>query len=179
MRLVDDVTADWEFLLWDVQGVPPPPRVTLSQRRDAAVKTARGLWILRRRGWGPASRYLERLQPAPGTAPHRALQPGQARRLAQREVAVGQLVLRLLHPDALCLPRSFALATCLSALGLPAEVVIARQRVTISARFGFHAWTELHGTVLNDVPSVQSGHTVLQRVACRALAREGAHGSET
>jgi len=173
MTLIDDTTIDWEFLLWDVESVPPPPPVASRQRLDAAIKTARGLWTLRRRGWGLACRYLEDLQPAPKTAPYRSIPSEQALRLAHREVIVSQLVLRLLQPDARCLPRSFALATCLAALGLPGEVVVARQRVTIDARFGFHAWTELYGTVLNDVPSVQAGHTVLQRVACRALQRAG------
>ncbi|MGV9881555.1 lasso peptide biosynthesis protein [Streptomyces sp. NPDC003006] len=80
-------------------------------------------------------------------------------------------VVRLFDPDALCLTRSSALAVHLSALGVPAETVIARQRSPIGAPFACHSWTELHDEVLNDVPAaVQSGHTVLQRVGCPPLS---------
>jgi hypothetical protein len=79
-------------------------------------------------------------------------------------VLLAQLVLRIFVPDALCLARASALAAYLGALGLPAEVVLGRQRTRTNARFAFHAWTELGGEVLNDIPGVQSGYAVLQRV---------------
>ena len=51
---------------------------------------------------------------------------------------------------------------------------MARQRTSVSARFAFHAWTELYGEVLNDIPGVRTGYGVLQRVSSRHLAGAGA-----
>ncbi|MGW0534772.1 lasso peptide biosynthesis B2 protein [Streptomyces sp. NPDC003032] len=160
-------TADWAFLLWGDDAAGPVPRTPLPVRLAAAAHTARALRTLRRRGWGVAQSRLRDLRVPPGA--HRDLPEATAIRLARHELPHCQLVVRLFDPDALCLSRSFALAVHLSALGLPAEIVIARQRSSIGARFAFHSWTELHGEVLNDVPAVQSGHTVLQRVGCAAL----------
>ncbi|MEV7196445.1 lasso peptide biosynthesis B2 protein [Streptomyces sp. NPDC093510] len=160
-------TADWAFLLWGDDAAGPLPRTPLPVRLAAASRTARALWTLNRHGWGAAQSRLRDLHVPAGA--HRDLPEATAIRLARRELPHCQLVVRLLAPDALCLARSFALAVHLSALGLPAETVIARQRSSIGARFAFHSWTELHGEVLNDVPGVRSGHTVLQRVGCAAL----------
>ncbi|MWA08279.1 lasso peptide biosynthesis protein [Streptomyces sp. BA2] len=160
-------TAGWAFLLWGDDAAGPVPHTPLTARLAAATHTARALRTLRKRGWGVAQSHLRELQLPQGA--HRDLPEATAIRLARRELPRCQLVVRLLDPDALCLSRSFALAVHLSALGLPAETVIARQRSSIGARFAFHSWTELHGEVLNDVPAVQSGHTVLHRVRCAAL----------
>ncbi len=165
---MSELTADWEHLLWDVNGVPPPPPVPVRLRCYAAAHTARGLRILHRHGWGPAHRWLCDLLPGPQSGPYRVLRPPAAVRLARREQLASQLILRMVEPNGLCLPRSFALATHLSALGLPAEVVVARQRISPKERYGFHAWTELYDEVLNDIPNIQDGYTILQRVACRA-----------
>ncbi|MGA4847086.1 lasso peptide biosynthesis protein [Streptomyces sp. G5(2025)] len=162
-------TADWAFLLWGDDAAGPVPRTPLSVQLAAATHTARALRTLSRHGWGVAQCALRDLRVPPGA--HHDLPSATAIRLARRELPRCQRVVRLLDPDALCLSRSFALAVHLSALGLPAETVIARQRSSIGARFAFHSWTELHGEVLNDVPAVQSGHTVLQRVGCAALVR--------
>ncbi|MFH8350326.1 lasso peptide biosynthesis protein [Streptomyces sp. NPDC018045] len=163
----DRATADWAFLLWGEDAAGPVPRTPPSAHLAAAVHTARALRGLRRHGWGVAQTRLRDLRPATGA--HRGLPVATAVRLARRELARCQLVVRLTEPNALCLARSFALAVHLSVLGLPAETIIARQRSSIGARFAFHSWTELYGEVLNDVPVVQSGHTVLQRVGCTAL----------
>ncbi|MFH9424618.1 lasso peptide biosynthesis protein [Streptomyces sp. NPDC017529] len=163
----DRATADWAFLLWGEDAAGPVPRTPPSAHLTAAVHTARALRVLRRHGWGVAQSRLRDLRPATGA--HLGLPEATAVRLARRELARCQLVVRLTEPNALCLARSFALAVHLSVLGLPAETIIARQRSSIGARFAFHSWTELHGEVLNDVPVVQSGHTVLQRVGCTAL----------
>ncbi len=138
------------------------------------MQTARGLRLLHQDGWGPAHRVLRDLRPGPGADAHGSLPPPVAVRLAHRELPGSHIVLRLCEPNALCLPRSFAFALWLSALGLPAEVVVARQRTSVSARFAFHAWTELHGEVLNDIPGVRTGYGVLQRVSSRHLAGAGA-----
>ncbi|MBZ4019303.1 hypothetical protein CCS38_26885 [Streptomyces purpurogeneiscleroticus] len=159
--------ADWAFLLWGDDAAGPAPRTSPSARLAAAVHTARALRVLSRHGWGAAQVRLRDLRPATGA--HRGLPEATAIRVARRELPRCQLVVRLADPNALCLARSFALAVHLSAIGLPAETVIARQRSSIGARFAFHSWTELYGEVLNDVPVVQSGHTVLQRVGCSAL----------
>lgn len=166
---MSELTADWEYLLWDTHGVPPPPRVPSRLRLYAAAHTARGLRILHRHGWGPAHRWLRDLHPGRQSPAWGSLPPPVAVRLAHRDLLASQLVLRLVEPNGLCLPRAFALATYLSALSLPAEVVVARQRISPKERYGFHAWTELYGEVLNDVPGIQSGYTVLQRVGCRNL----------
>ncbi|MER7400012.1 lasso peptide biosynthesis protein [Streptomyces sp. NPDC000151] len=165
------VSRDWAFLLWGADAAGPVPRTSPRTRLTAAVRTARALRVLRRHGWGAAQSCLRDARAAPRA--HRGLPDDTAVRLARRELPRCQLVVRLAEPDALCLARSFALAVYLSALGLPAETVIARQRSSIGARFGFHSWTELHGEVLNDIPGVRTGHTVLQRVRCAALSPGG------
>jgi len=156
-------TPDWEFLLRDPG--PPPPAVPRASRLLAAARTARAARILHRYGWPRAQQYLRTMRPLHTMAPDRE----PALRLAHREVQPCLTVLRVVEPNALCLPRSYALAVHLSALGLPAEVVIARQRTSVGARFAFHAWAELHGEVLADIPGVQSGFTVLQRVGAEQL----------
>ncbi len=77
--------------------------------------------------------------------------------------------MRAVHPNGLCLPRSLALATYLAAIGLPAQVIVARERICTNPRYGFHSWTELHGEVLNDNQDVTLGFTVLQRVSASAV----------
>lgn len=174
---MSELTAVWENLLWDVNAVPPPPPVPVRLRLSAAARTAHGLRILHRRGWGRAHRWLHDQQPKPQSGAYTSLPPLVAIRLAHRELLASQLVLRLVEPNGLCLSRAFALATYLSALGLPAEVVVARQRISPTAQHGFHAWTELYGEVLNDIPGIQRGYTVLQRVACRATQAERPRGN--
>lgn len=156
-------TADWAFLLWGPDAAGPVPRTSPTARLTAAVRTAQALRTLRRHGWGPATQSCLR-DVRPAARAHHGLPEAAALRVARRELPHCQLVVRLVEPDALCLARSFALAVYLSALGLPAETVIARQRTSIGARFAFHSWTELHGEVLNDIPGVRTGHTILQRV---------------
>ncbi|WP_433335583.1 lasso peptide biosynthesis protein [Spirillospora sp. CA-294931] len=163
-------TPDWEFFLDDLDPATAPPRVPLPLRAHAMAATARALWIYRRRGWGVAHEHLQRLAPGPGTGAYTALPAATAIRLARREIFYCQLVARVLTPDGLCLPRSFALATYLTALGLPAQATVARARTSAVPRNTFHSWTELHGAVLNDNPDVQLGYTVLQRVPARNSA---------
>ncbi|POX37733.1 hypothetical protein C3486_26980 [Streptomyces sp. Ru73] len=163
------VSADWEFLLRDTDGVPPPPAVPLRLRLTATARTLHALRVLRRRGWPEAQRCLREMVPA--TPLGAEVSPPVALRLAHRQIVPCLTALRMVEPNALCLPRSFAIATYLSALGLPAEIVIARQRTTIGARFSFHAWAELYNEVLADIPTVQLGFTVLQRVGSEEAMR--------
>lgn len=156
---------DWEFFLSDLDPATTPPGIPLPLRTYAAARTFRALWIYRRHGWTAAHPYLRRLRPGPGSAALAALPAGTALRLARREIFTSQLIHRTVIPDGLCLPRSLALATYLSALGLPAQVTIARLRTVAMPKNSFHSWTELYGTVLNDNPDVQLGYAVLQRVA--------------
>lgn len=149
--------ADWETLLWDPG--PRRPRPPRRVRLLAAARTVRAARLLRRRGWPEAQRYLRSLRPAVRQEPGAA----EAIGLARREVLGCLTALRLADPDALCLARSYALAVHLSTLGLPVEVVVARQRSSIGGRFACHAWAELHGEVLADIPGVRTGFTVLQR----------------
>lgn len=160
---------DWAFLLASSEAPAPPP-VPMGLRVRAAVHTARALRMLRAQGWGPAHRYLQQLRPVPGSDRHAALPPLAAIRLARQEILWSQLVLRVLEPDGLCLPRSLSLAVYLSALGLPCEVTVARELCSSNPEYSFHSWAELHGEVLNDSPAVKQGFKVLQRVSADALA---------
>ncbi|HEX2686998.1 MAG TPA: lasso peptide biosynthesis protein [Kofleriaceae bacterium] len=169
---------DWAFLLANAAG-PAPPAVPLRLRLRAAVHTARALWTLRTHGWGPAHHYLQRLRPGPGSERYTSLLPLAAIRLARQEILWSQLVLRLVESSGLCLPRSFAVAVYLCALGLPCEVTVARELCSSSPEYSFHSWAELHGEVLNDTPSVRQAFKVLQRVSADALTtREGGRNPE-
>lgn len=160
---------DWAILLASSDG-PAPPSVPMRLRARAATHSARALRMLRNHGWGPAHRYLQQLRPVPETDRYAVLSPIAAIRLARQEIFWSQLVLRLVEPDGLCLPRSLSLAVYLSALGLPCEVTVARERCSSNPEYSFHSWAELHGEVLNDTPAVKQGFKVLQRVSADALA---------
>ncbi|WP_157252986.1 lasso peptide biosynthesis protein [Nonomuraea typhae] len=161
---------DWEFFLADPATAPHPPRLPPRLRAYAVARTARALLVYRRHGWTTAQRDLQQVRPGPGAAAIGALPADAAIRLARRSVFPAQLILRVIHPDGLCLPRSFTLATYLSALGLPAEMTIARALSTAVPKNSFHSWTELYGTVLNDNPDVQVGYRVLQRISAQPPA---------
>jgi len=163
---------DWAFLLAS-SDAPEPPPVSMPLRARAAVHAARALWMLRKHGWGPAHRYLQQLRPVSGSDRYTALPPPVAIRLARQEILWSQLVLRILEPNGLCLPRSFSLAVYLSALGLPCEVTVARELCSSNPEYSFHSWAELHGEVLNDTAAVKQGFKVLQRVSAHALAARG------
>ncbi|MDO0934963.1 lasso peptide biosynthesis B2 protein [Streptomyces sp. DG2A-72] len=163
-------TADWEFLLHDPG--PPPPHPPRRARLLAAARTVRAARLLRRRGWPDAQRYLRTLRPAIQAR----WEPAEAVRLARREVLPCLTWLRLADPDALCLPRSYALVTYLTTLGLPAEVVVARQRSSIGGRFAFHAWAELYDEVLGDIQGLKAGFAELQRVGSEEVPRVEAGG---
>jgi hypothetical protein len=162
-----DTTPDWEFFLTDLDPVTQPPPVPWRLRCYAMARTARALWTYRRHGWPHAYPYLQRVRPASGAAALTALDHDTAVRLARREIFFAQLVARVLMPNGLCLPRSLALATYLNAIGLPAQVIVARGRTAALPTHEFHAWTQLHGSVLNDFTDVLLGYTVLQRVPTR------------
>jgi hypothetical protein len=160
---------DWDWFLYDLDPATTPPRVPVRLRMRAVGATVRVLWILRRRGWASAYRYLEQLRPSHGLV---ALSADTAVRLARREIFTCQLIVRAMAPNGLCLPRSLALATYLCSIGLPAEVTLARTRSCGKPRDTFHSWTELHGTVLNEKQDIPMGYSVLQRVSS-AAARPG------
>lgn len=153
---------DWELFVADPDAGSRPPRVPVRHRAYAMACTARTLWTYRRRGWQSAQRHLRAVRPRP--TGYGSLPPGTAVRLAGRQVLWCQLVVRVLAPRADCLPRSLALLAYLSALGLPARLCIGRVIAGASSADRFHAWTELHGTVLNDYDDVTSGYRVLQRI---------------
>jgi hypothetical protein len=170
-----DLAHELESMLADIDGVPSPPRVPQRLRAYGLRHTFRGMRLLGTQGWGPAHHYLRDLRPGPGWRMYAELEPARAVRLARREVFFSSLVLRLLQPNGLCLPRSFSLGLHLSAIGLPAEVIVARERSCTNPRYSFHSWTELYGEVLNDNPDVTLGFSVMQRVSARAVV-EGANG---
>jgi hypothetical protein len=157
-------TVDWEFFITNLDPASAPPPIPLRLRQYTTARTCRALWTYRTRGWIPAHRYLRQLRGGPGSATNTELPTATAVRLARQQVFPCQLLVRALIPNALCLPRSFALATYLAAIGLPAEVTIARALIA-PPQDSFHSWTELYGVVLNDTPDVQLGYKVLQRVS--------------
>jgi hypothetical protein len=164
---------DWALLLAS-SDAPDPPPVPMRLRTRAAVHTARALRMLRNQGWAAAYRYLQHLRPVPGAERYTALAPLVAIRLAREQVVWSQLVLRVVEPNGLCLPRSLSLTVYLSALGLPCEVTVARELCSSNPQYSFHSWAELHGEVINDTPSVKQGFKVLQRVRADALAARSA-----
>lgn len=153
---------DWDLFLSDVDEASAPPRLPATQRVYAAACAARALWIFRRNGWPAAQAHVRRLRRH--RLGHGALPPESAVRLARRQIIWCQLVVRTVAPRANCLPRSLALLAYLSALGLPARLCLGRAIASTSAVDRFHAWTELHGTVLNDYQNVTVGYTILHRV---------------
>ncbi|MFE2752352.1 lasso peptide biosynthesis B2 protein [Actinosynnema sp. NPDC059335] len=155
--------VDWELFVADADAAARPPRVPLRHRVHAAARTAWALRTYRRQGWSATQRHLRALRPRP--TGFGSLPPDTAVRLAGRHVFWCQLVVRALAPRADCMPRSLALLAYLSTLGLPAELCIGRVIAGVSSADRFHAWTELHGTVLNDYDDVTMGYRVLQRVA--------------
>ena len=167
---------DWAILLASYDASAPPP-VPMRLRVRAAVHTARAVRMLRNQGWAAAYRYLQHLRPVQGTEQYTALPAPVAIRLARDEILWSQLVLRVVEPDGLCLPRSLSLAVYLSALGLPCEVTVARELCSSNPEYSFHSWAELHGEVLNDTPAVKQGFKVLQRVSAHALAARRAGGT--
>ncbi|QKV96981.1 lasso peptide biosynthesis B2 protein [Streptomyces sp. NA02950] len=169
MRAVTKPLADWEFFLADPAPHTAPPGVPPRLRLRALWATAATAWTYRRRGWSRARLLLEGARPAPGAWRLRGLHPDLSVRLARRQVFWSQAVMRVLMPRADCLPRSLALARYLSALGLPAEVCVARALTSTFAKDHFHAWTAIHGIVLNDNQDVTIGYRVLQRISSAHL----------
>ncbi len=161
---MNDLAPALESMLSDIDGVGLPPRLPHRLRGYALARTWTALRLLRAQGWGPAHRYLRNLTPGPSRLLPGRLEPAIAIRLARREIVFSQLVLRAVHPNGMCLPRSLSLGVYLSAIGLPAEVIVARERTCTNPRYAFHSWTELHGEVLNDNPDVTIGFSVMQRV---------------
>ncbi|MBF6328533.1 lasso peptide biosynthesis protein [Nocardia transvalensis] len=164
-----DLAHQLESMLSDIDGVPPPPRLPYRLRGYALRCTWTALRLLGEQGWGPAHGYLLDLRPGPGWRMPAELEPPVAIRLARREILFSQLVLRVVHPNGPCLPRSLSLGTYLSAIGLPAEVIVARARICTNPRYSFHSWTELYGEVLNDNQDVTLGFSVMQRVCAQAV----------
>ncbi|QIS20606.1 hypothetical protein F6W96_22215 [Nocardia terpenica] len=165
-----DLAYQLESMLSDIDGVPPPPRLPYRLRGYALRQTFTTLRLLGTQGWGPAHRYLQDLHPGPGWRGPAELEPAVAIRLARREILFSQLVLRAVHPNGLCLPRALSLGTYLSAIGLPAEVIVARERTCTNPRYSFHSWTELYGEVLNDNQDVTLGFSVMQRISAPAVS---------
>jgi hypothetical protein len=61
--------------------------------------------------------------------------------------------------EVLCLQRSAAMACLLKGLGVPAQLVIGAQQTPFKA----HAWVEVDGRVVNDVPYTAEMYEVLDR----------------
>lgn len=61
--------------------------------------------------------------------------------------------------EVLCLQRSAAVTCFLRWRGIPAEMVIAVQKMPFRA----HAWVECDGVVVNDRPEVQKNFVVIER----------------
>ena len=94
----------------------------------------------------------------------RRYSPSESVRFARRELLWCQGVVRLVAPVAMCLVRSIAFCIYLRALGLPATVVVGRERFGLVNDGDFHAWVEVAEHVVNDHDEVQTGFSVMQMV---------------
>jgi PqqD family protein of HPr-rel-A system len=91
-------------------------------------------------------------------APTRACtEPGQAE---QRVLAAVSWACDLYWKPARCLQRSVVLARRLRRCGIPARLVIGYRAVP----FFSHAWVEVNGRVVNDLPSYSLCLSILDRV---------------
>ena len=147
------MNVDWECLAFGKSELPPLRKVGIDRRFRSAVAYLRACFIYRRRGLPGASSYLGYLKRC--FRPLRIASPEEAVRLARREMVPLRILGRFVREDILCLPASISLTAGLIALGLPAQVVVGKARHYISPNFDFHAWTEIHGVPINDVPQTQ------------------------
>jgi hypothetical protein len=86
-------------------------------------------------------------------------------RTARRELTWCQFFVRLLAPIGMCLIRSVAFCAYLRSLGLPAQLVVGRERFCLSDDdTDFHAWVELAGHIVNDHDELQSGYEIMCRI---------------
>ncbi|WP_082876029.1 lasso peptide biosynthesis protein [Nocardia pseudobrasiliensis] len=156
--------APWlESMLSDIDGVPPPPRLPYRLRGYALRRTWTALRLLRAQGRGPAHRYLRDLAPPPSPySPTRWHRRSRSDWPAAKSCSANWPCEQCLRAE--CAYRSLSLGAYLSAIGLPAEAIIARERTCTNPRYACHSWTELYGEVLNDNPDVTIGFSVMQRV---------------
>jgi hypothetical protein len=118
---------------------------------------------VQRREWKSICRALSTLHASP-LRHCTDLEIETIERIARRELVWCQLAVRLFAPIAMCLVRSVAFCAYLRTLGLPAQLVVGRERFCLSDDDAFHAWVELAGHVVNDHDELQSGYGVMCRV---------------
>jgi Transglutaminase-like superfamily/Coenzyme PQQ synthesis protein D (PqqD) len=154
--------------------LPAPRRAEISSssvREDAATTEnagagpfrTLGAWVrlafvdllLKTRGFDALSTWLERRAPARRNA--------GAHEVATVCAAVDRAA-RFYPKRAWCLQRSAATAAWLRARGCPAELVVGVKPLPFMA----HAWVELDGKVVNDVPQVKRRYEVIDRIGAAA-----------
>jgi hypothetical protein len=120
---------------------------------------------MQQREWPALSRCLSAIPTLPGV--EHGLSDEACARLARRELACCQLIIRLFAPVGMCLIRSVGLCAYLRTLGLDAQVVVAQPRFGSTDTYPFHAWVEVEAIVVNDLAEVQNGYVELQRIPQR------------
>src|SRR5436305_13420549 len=106
-------------------------------------------WI-QQREWFGVCRVLSWISQQSASSKLRTIVRETMIRLAHQELAFCHIFIKLFAPVGRCLVCSAALCAYLLAIGLPAQLVVGRAQFSLSTSFGFHAWVEIAGTVVND-----------------------------
>ena len=107
-------------------------------------------WLMWRGGLPAVHNRLKQISSSAG---------GSSRFEAERMCRAVDIACVLYFKRALCLQRSAATAMLLRHHRHPAELVIGAQILPFKA----HAWVELHGQVINDVPYISQLYRELER----------------
>nr|BBH85264.1 hypothetical protein KTC_00150 [Thermosporothrix sp. COM3] len=166
---------DWDFLLTGVATPSSLPSFSWWQRLHAWQSAFTALRLLQGEekapsqwsergwpGWSRAHQYLASLWP--GAVAFATSSLPEIIHLARRELLFCHCLVRLIAPQALCVTRSVAFCAYLCRAGIPAHVTIGRDRFAKNERFEFHAWVEVDGVVVNDIPEVATGYSPLVRI---------------
>lgn len=154
---------------------PPFPLITWYQRWQGAGQIIGVLNELRKTpdGLFQAYQYIQKL--ARDQTTRERDQMLSAERLVQRaqreygwyRLITGLVEYRVVHllgqrpgEEGFCLVRSFALCAYLLSLEIPATMVLARPKYTIT-HFRFHVWVEIAGIPVNEPPNIRDGFRVL------------------
>lgn len=164
------MTMEWEQLAFGNRELPPLRRLGVMTTWRASLAYLQAAWIYRRHGFPSVKTHLLRLQSR--FDPLDVRTPEEAARIARRQLPWLRLPGRFIGESYVCLPNSVSLTAGLIALGLQAQVVVAKPMYFLSPEFEFHAWVEVQGIAINDNPLTQRSCIVLLR--CPVWSQEPA-----
>lgn len=147
------VKVDWECLAFGKSALPPLRKTGIGRKFRAAIAYLRACFIYRRHGLPGINSYFCDLQRC--FRPLGIASSEEAVRRARWEMVSLRILGRFVRENYLCLPASVSLTAGLIALGLPASLVVGKARHYISPNYDFHAWTEIMGIPINEVPQAQ------------------------